>query len=516
MQHFRTVLWLALIGLLCVWSSSVNAQDEPPTPTATPDVPEHIFSWSAQVLFPQAVRFTITIDRPRTQINALTLTIVPENRSPEVIDVPLGTSVISPVDAAFTEFAVIWDTPTTGLPMFSAIEYSWQVVTTQDAVATVPGAVEFTDTRTQWIVDEDPDGVLNLVIPAGGLSASAIRNGLRPTYQRLVENTGRDTSLTAILFNNQIPVGCARNNAGEPVIIVNFVEGGEIPCDLNRAQAVYRASDMTVMDYTVSGGLVQVQTLLIDYFFDALYTPIWQESGVPVWFRAGLRQFYSPVSHRNLLPILQTAGRARGLLSLNVMNLEPSVNNAELWQAQSYGMVLFIADEIGVPALFELAREAPDGDSFATAYESAMGQSLELLMVQMQNWLFTGGIEGLFAYSMYADTTPTPEPTRTFTPFPPTPTFTATVTLTPTNTPTRTPTATVTGVLSQTPLPSLTPSDTPVPPTPSNTPRPAGSLVDAPPTAQTSPDTVPPNILLAAGIIVIAALVAVVLLRRAR
>ena len=135
-----------------------------------------------------------------------------------------------------------------------------------------------------------------------------------------------------------------------------------------------------------------------------------------------------------------------------------------LWQAQSDAMLLYIADQIGLDALYQLARAA---EPFDTAYASAVGQPLDALLPNLSRWIFTEPAVGAFSVSPYQQETPTPTHTAT-----------ATQTLTPTvtHTPTVTLTPSVTGTLSPTPSATPRPTNTPIPPPPSVTPRPAGSL----------------------------------------
>jgi hypothetical protein len=139
-------------------------------------------------------------------------------------------------------------------------------------------------------------------------------------------------------------------------------------------------------------------------------------------------------------------------------------------------MTLYMAQRIGFPALFDIARNDTTTASipFSQRYQNAMNAPLDALLPTINNWIFTLQATSAASVTIYGDPTPLPSATPSETPFPPTPTDT------PTNTATPTPTPTVTGVLTATPIPSLTPTHT-VAVTPSITPRPAGFRDPAPP-----------------------------------
>jgi hypothetical protein len=150
-------------------------------------------------------------------------------------------------------------------------------------------------------------------------------------------------------------------------------------------------------------------------------------------------------------------------------------DSVDVWRAQSYGMVLYIASQIGVPELFDLAGDLGAAETFEAAYQSAVGRPLTTLLVELERWIFTDNAATAFIYTPYLASTPTPTSTSSHTPFPATSTPLPTETLPPTAT------VTVTGVLSSTPLPTRTLTPTELPSTPSVTPRPAGSLNTATP-----------------------------------
>jgi hypothetical protein len=168
-----------------------------------------------------------------------------------------------------------------------------------------------------------------------------------------------------------------------------------------------------------------------------------------------------------------------------------------IWQAQSYGMVLYIAQQIGVEATFALAR----AEDFAAAYSQATGETLTALIAAWEAWVFTDEAVRVYSYSIYAPTTPTPTatftPTLTRTPRPPTETPTLTPDYSPTPRPSRTPippTRTITPLPAQSFLLRPTAAPTPVPASVANSPIPGLTL----------PQVVAGSVVLIAGILLVA------------
>jgi hypothetical protein len=128
-----------------------------------------------------------------------------------------------------------------------------------------------------------------------------------------------------------------------------------------------------------------------------------------------LAEFYLPTLRTSLLETARRASRNNLLFTLDEMNTLPD-EQLELWRAQSYGMVLYIAQQIGVQNLFELAR---DSATFTTAYETAMGQPLTRLTGNWERWIFTNAAENAYAYNPHMAVTATPTMTPTPTEPPP-------------------------------------------------------------------------------------------------
>jgi hypothetical protein len=139
-------------------------------------------------------------------------------------------------------------------------------------------------------------------------------------------------------------------------------------------------------------------------------------------------------------------------------------------------MVLYIANQIGDTALYDMSLAVSNGESFAASYERIVGQPLAALLPNFNIWIFSQAAVNDFNLDIYIDATRQPTETLSPTPFPPTRTATPPASLTPT----AVVTPTVTGFHSATPLPTLTATKTPRLLEASNTPRPAGYKTPTP------------------------------------
>jgi hypothetical protein len=508
--------WIVLVAAACLLIFPVLSQ-------AAQSDENFILSSSSEVLFPQAIRFNVVVSRAFNDINTAVLTIQPQGQAP--ITIPINLDDAAVVRDPYTELAYIWTIPRDNPPrLFEQVTFTWRLVTNRDEVAELENGLTFTDQRATWEQEIDSAGQLSLTIPALGpspesviVSSTEIQTGitpkpvtsagepaigivvtvspaagvesvtsqigftpsgpqptvdsqessgvrllsadLQPVYDALSENTGRDLSLNFLVYTDAFPVGCTSNSESQPVTR-GPISGIEIPCDESLAAAIIRASGYELLQ-SESSSLNQIESTVVYEMVARFYETAWQGKAIPDWFQSGLKQFYAPNLKTAFYPTLERAARNNTVLRLN----DTASINTGLWRAQSYGLVLYIADQIGVPGLFRLANV--DADTFPSAYQSAMGKPLSTLLNDWQRWIFTERAVTAFSFTAYQGATATPTATRTLSP---TPSATATSTFTPTFT------ATVTGVLSATPSPTRTPTRTLTPEPATLTPRPAGSL----------------------------------------
>jgi len=415
---------------------------------------------SGEVIFPEAIRFTIVLSRPVSEIEAISLTIDTQNRAPFTPTFELEEIIQNAEPEAF--LAYTWVLPENEIPpLFSNVTFAWDVEATDGVTAHVEGVVEFTDQRVVWINHEPiPD---RLIIQASRDVPSRLIQNVRTFYELLSANTEQTPEIRLMLYDSAVAPGCIIQRLAdgtEDIIARGPYTGASVFCRPGFEELVY--SDYAVFQRAPGS---EVETAIADYMADKFYQTLWNGNEVPAWFESGLRTFYTPELKTELLPIVQTLARNNRLFSLDAMNSDPpdDPQRRNEWQAQSYGMVLYIAELVGVQGLFEMAAALGDSESFSEVYSEMTGEALQALIPAWEGWIFTDRAELVYGITPYQPPTATYTATHTATSTPlPTETLTPSQTLTPS----------VTGTLSSTPPPTVTPSRTRTPEPPTVTPRP--------------------------------------------
>ena len=545
-------------------------------PAVAQNNPSFIIGWATEVIFPQAIRFSITVQPVLTDLSSATLIIQPQGGSEVSIDIDLNQTAV--VRQPYTQLDYLWQIPPGNPPhLFQDVTYSWRIVTTSNEAAEMGDQFIFTDQRAAWTQETIANGRINLALPSvsplmdtnqivpgeilipatpapdlssrpeatsdvgtveplGGAASlssalaltpneppptsdapslpqiNALNRNVETVYDLLSTNTGLTPTFNLIVYTDAFPPGCVLNADGKSVAIAP-ASRFEIPCEATRADAIFRASGYDLLR-SDSSSLKRIGNLVSAYLARGFYSQLWADKDVPAWFVEGIATLYTDDLKTRLYPPLLAAARTDTLLSSQEMSVEPSAGDSDLWTAQSYGMVAYIAGQIGLPGIFNLGRDVSSANSFAAAYQTAMNQPVSSLLPDFKRWIFTDGAASAFAFTLYQAPTPTPTPSRT-------PTMTPTQTPTPTVTASFTPT--VTGVLTDTPTATYTPSRTPSPLPPTPTPRPPGSLNTPTPVVSQAVSPVdslnnPTTALgiLAIGLVIIAALALVFMRSRNR
>lgn len=403
----------------------------------------------AEILFPQAIRFVVNLSIPPDEVASAALTVTPAGHEPITIPVNVADALISP-DEPQARLAYVWIIPVDDPPpLFSQIDYMWSLTATDGTVASFSDTLTFSDPRSDWVQSIDQSGRLSVTVPRSlGLDPALVRQ----VYELLRRQANLTEHFNLMIYG--MPPGCTPNEEGTPVVR-SVRSRAVVDCADGIERAVFAGYDLLV----VPPGTEPIVSV-VDWLVDQAYGSHWQGKDVPAWFVAGLKQFYNPADKQPLLQPVQQSARERTLYTLPELE---SVQTSALWQAQSYALLLYTMDRIGVQGVFDLARV--NADDFATAYQQAVGQPLSGLVPALSQWIFTRAAVSAFGITPYQPPTATPAPT--FTPLPSLPpTMPPTVTLTPTTTPTATVTL----------PPTITPSTTPTLAPPTVTPRPPGSL----------------------------------------
>lgn len=444
---------------------SITLTPAPPTITPTPRVivPDFIFTWSEEMIYPAAVRFTLTVARPISQVVGLSLAIDAPGQATRQITVNANESAVARTDT-FTDFVYLWRIPANNpLPFQAEVSYAWTVTVDPEQTAIVPGAFAFTDPNINWVVDDDPAGNLGLIYPEDTVAAALIRSSAAEVYNVLRVNTGRAPTFNLVLTDPNYPFDPCDAVDDTPNAVTGLRTGTTVACTTDVMGGVLNALDYELFEVDSLVG-APVREDVIREMVARFYEPDWRDSDVPQWFRTGLAYLYQPSDKSALLETVRGSYRLYRPFSLSQMNT-PDAENRFLWDAQSYTMVLYIAERIGLERLFALAQtDTP----FAEAYQTILDEPLEALIPTWRNWIFSDVAASGAQLTLYQGATSVPLPTQTATPYPPTPTHT------PTDTPTATPTETPFGFLATTTaLPSITPTPTERSRAATRTPRPA-------------------------------------------
>jgi hypothetical protein len=321
-----------------------------------------------------------------------------------------------------------------------------------------------------------------------------IRN-LEPVYRRFFGDATPVPTFQWMLYPPDVAPGCSLDAQNQPVAIDPLTDE-TIPCNPDHARALYESLNMRTPQLDATTSSAALSALSAD-LVEARYGANWQAAGVPDWFRYGFSTFFTPSRKMALLAPAVSAARAEQLVPLD--RLAELAERDDLWRAESYGIVLYLAQRLGIDGLVALADQIGPEMSFSAALESAMGSPSSSATQTLQRWLLTEAAVSAYNYVPYGPPTPTANAT-----LPPAPTATATATASATFVPTRTP------------RPTLSPTRTPIPPVPSATPRPANSLklwtpvpTDDPvaATAPQPPVSTPEVILIAVAALIVAGLV---------
>lgn len=467
-QSYRVFIGIAALWML-LWGAGIYAQDEPvdefstPTPTALPELPtpQYVVYWAAESAFPQGIAFELLVFAPsNVELSRLQLTLTPDESAAMAFDVPLSDVLIE--DAPNNNRRVLWvwqPSDVAALPLFlEALTYQWDVSFSDGTQDAVLDRVVFEDVRSPFTLAPDALIPITLGLPtASTLNAARVLSGLQQVYILIAANSQPlPTPLIFLVYTDETPIGCATDERGRPIVNVSFL-ADPLPCQLNRANAIYARSGYEVRQVPQLT-LPALYELLVREMVDRMYADFWAVGQVPAWFAEGLYQLYSPAPKFELFTLSQTAVRGRRVVALSALQTPPH-QDAGLayveWQAQSYGMVIYMAEQSGLEAVYRVARLEGNGD-FADIYARATGANLLALVPSWELWMLSSEAQGVYTVDIYAAPTVTPRPFSSPTPIPPT----------------RTPFPTFT----PSPTPTITPTALPPTRTPTVTPRPASSV----------------------------------------
>ncbi|MFZ4827130.1 MAG: hypothetical protein ACOYLB_07225 [Phototrophicaceae bacterium] len=468
----RSLTVLITLLLCASWMMDSHAQDTLPTATVARSAR---LTPSATSLFPLGIYFQLQADLPSDQVvESLELVIQPPNQATTRLTIPLVDNAEFSQSAGLAFANVIWNATDAPPTLFSVLAYTWEMRLSDGTQVEESAQITFVDQRVEWDITHSETLPVSIAIASGGGSSRRLLEEFELVYDFLEKYLGErpTTSLNFAYYKENFGEGCTQNAEGLNRILIHEL-AIDLPCEPSQANAVYRASNFERVALAPFG-YQAIQTHLTEQLMEGVYAPYWVGQSVPKWFRYGLTELVNPAFEPTFLGDLLDATRTEQLFTLEEMNRPPLTQDPRypLWQAQSFGWMIYLAEQYGLEALFELSRTVANYESFEVAYQTVLGEPLQSLPPTWELWILTPDVATTFRVNFYLSATATPTATATATDIPPT----ATATLTPTAT------ATATATLPSAVLRlTVSPTDTPVPATPTVTPRSASAIFTATP-----------------------------------
>ncbi|MBW4436315.1 MAG: hypothetical protein KME04_04225 [Pleurocapsa minor GSE-CHR-MK-17-07R] len=438
-----------------------------PLPRPTDDPPTSLDGIIREVvatpIFPIGIRFDIRLSSPVEALDAFQMTV----RYPGMAGA--GDILMRDQFEVLDEntlvgiYEVQSDTPP---GIYSLVRFEVGVEAGDD-MGQASGAVTFDDRRVPWVQYRFEEG--RLAIASAGRGRLTLVREVQSIYQLLVRVTGRSPQAGVLLYDETARPGCpefaAEQIADDDLArqrISRLLQTLVDNCSPAIAAASYAAGGFTPFQ-NLPDVDVQISRTLVARFLDEA----WDERDVPDWVREGLTRFVNPRPMARAQIASQDAERGRLTFTLEEMRQRPADPDAEQvrWDAQAYGMMLYVLDRAGLEGVLSLASRARS-EPLADAYADIVGEPLSSLISRWSRWIFDPRAAAVYGLTPYLPPTPTPSPTRT-----PSLTFTPSASFTP-QPPTEPPTATPTRVPA-----TATVTPTPEPPTATVTPRSASALV---------------------------------------
>jgi hypothetical protein len=423
----------------------VPATEAPPEGAEAEEPPPdtHIFGYSTSPRFPIVVGFVLNVDVPVDEITAAVLTVSqPTGFERRLAFDPLA-DYVSDSGPEFTNLRYDWflleDTP---LTPFETVNYTWQIETTDGVLSSLTDSFVLVDAAAgTWRTTGTAP--LTLHSYKSSLAADRVQLDVLAAYDLLMRRTGRSPLFEFVIYEPTADF-CARfkdERTGETqsaVVADNLIV---YPCTEADYDALYERAGMTPIHRT-NASFTELEDMIVAAMARQVYGDLWGDATVPAWFTEGLAGMYG------LRPNLSALARARmdierrTLLDYGALGVEPGedsdVQVQQSWKAESFLLILYLADRFGADAPFDLARAIPNTEGgFEAALHDLTGTDLAGLWEPFLAWVNSSAADSAAVWTPYLPVTATPTLTPSATPV--TPTLTPTITLTPTDTLTPTP-----------------------------------------------------------------------------
>lgn len=402
---------LLLLPLYATFAQDQGVGTPTPSPSPTPEAGV-IQRHGAELIFPVELEFFLIITAPQQDILGGEVVLSQENGYEASFPLELADDLnFAGEESLEIRKTILFDLDNAPRP-FERLDYEWRVTT-------AAGANDQTDNLENWILFQ-PDGVtwqqtatdeLTLHWHLDHLAAEEMRAELLPVSRLIDDHTGDVADLDFAIYGAtfDICIPSLDANTGEEVESVLVYPGRpEYPCSVNDIANYYASHDIALIQPD-DPGFDNIQQAIIAELVRETYASQWVGRGVPAWFASGLSQLYRPNGNAAALNTVRNAEGQNFLLPpARLQSALPSDADAyeqRLWEAQSYTLVLYLADNFGADAPFDLATAFPEAESFEAAVENITGMSLAENFRVWRQWLRTESAASAATWHPYLTTT---------------------------------------------------------------------------------------------------------------
>lgn len=339
-------------------------------PTIGPQPAIRIISQSVESRFPDSLTFSIRARSDAGDIADAAIYFQVGWDEAERVGLPDSFAQAPEVTLRY-----VWDTQGETVPPFIEVTYRWRILdSVGNELTTTPVDVEYTDHTHDWhsLANEHvivywydrPDEF--------GVALSAAAN---QGYDHVASVTGVTTERPArvVIYNSQRDF-CAFY---APNSCQDWV-GGQTFSGIT----VQWGFDQSWLVYDV------VPHELAHVFYDEVFSDTWMR--VPTWFNEGIAVYNERTDHSWEMALVVGAAADGDLIPLRHMGTQASglAHDAiDLWYAEAYSLVAFIADDFGEGKLGEVILSLADNHPLEETLQQTLGMDLIEFEMAWREWL---------------------------------------------------------------------------------------------------------------------------------
>lgn len=367
----------------------------------------YIISYQSEIIFPAAISFSVEVLVPQAEIVSAALSVYQHGDVLSTIELDLNEHVLRSTET-YTQMVYQWSLTSADAPIpFEPISYRWEIMTQDEEVSIVADDLLFEDERRGfWRTAGRPPLVLRWT--DAGMAGELMRDDLLPVYDLLQQNTGRALDFQFALYEPDTSY-CQEITDEETeevrLVVVSGLDATEFPCSMAAFEDFYADAGVIFVERP-NAGFTPSLAALTQHMVRLAYAPLWEDTFVPAWFQTGLEFVYRQHPAPEMLSAARNAAQLEDLLSIEELSVMPpesaTFQQQELWDAQSYLLVLYLIDRFGPDVVFNLARTAGDGD-FEGALFTLVGGDDRVLWENWNLWMQYEDAEAAVTWTPYGN-----------------------------------------------------------------------------------------------------------------